>query len=81
MLLPAVPVPSSLHLTILPTTLLMFAIVMLKFSSKLMQEPRTKLSVQVQFNSVHGFWAVLGSMIFLIFRTGSVRDIPLRCFF
>jgi len=47
-----------------------------KFGSKLMQELRTKrteLSVQVQFSSVHRFWAVssvLGSMIFKILRTG-----------
>jgi len=34
---------------------------------------RTEPSVQVQFSSVHGFWAVgsvLGSMIFKILRTG-----------
>ena len=51
-------------------------LVMPKFGSELMQEPRTERtepSVQVQFSSVHGFWAVgsvLGSMIFKILRTG-----------
>jgi len=51
-------------------------LVMPKFSSELMQEPRTERtepSVQVQFSSVHGFWAVgsvLGSMIFKNLRTG-----------
>ncbi|KAF8816732.1 hypothetical protein BYT27DRAFT_7181163 [Phlegmacium glaucopus] len=47
-----------------------------KFSSELMQEPRTErteLLVQVQFSSVQGFWAVglvLGSHISKILRTG-----------
>ena len=51
-------------------------LVMPKFGSELMQEPRTERtepSVQVQFSSVHGFWAVssvLRSMIFKILRTG-----------
>jgi len=54
----------------------MSCVVMPKFGSELMQEPRTKRtepSVQVQFSSVHGFWAVgsvLGSMSFKILRTG-----------
>ena len=51
-------------------------LVMPKFSFELMQEPRTKrtkLSVQIQFSLVHGFWAVssvLGSMIVKFLRTG-----------
>jgi len=51
-------------------------VVMPKFGSELMQEPRTERtepSVQVQFSSVQGFWgvgSVLGSMILKILRTG-----------
>jgi len=46
-----------------------------KFSSELMQEPRTErteLSVQVQSGSVHDYWAVgsvLGSTISKLLRT------------
>jgi len=51
-------------------------LVMPKSSSELMQEQRTKRTkplVQVQFSSVHRYWAVgsvLGSMIFKNLRTG-----------